>query len=177
MLEALGYEPQNPYCWMLIKAVCVCLPKEGLGELETERGVFRLNKPHCFTPQHILTLHFACVDTSQRRTGTSPGTKISIQGKKPTFSTGRKWALCGSGGARPRTRIHPLHSAGTHLLRPAQHMSLRARDAQIQDPLLLLQCLKKTRLSTQSIRKEINSEYSLEGQMLKLKLQYAGHLI
>jgi len=25
--------------------------------------------------------------------------------------------------------------------------------------------------------KEINSEYSLEGQMLKLKLQYFGHLM
>ena len=33
------------------------------------------------------------------------------------------------------------------------------------------------RRSNQSILKEINSEYSLEGQMLKLKLQYFGHLI
>ena len=31
--------------------------------------------------------------------------------------------------------------------------------------------------SNQSILKEINLEYSLEGQMLKLKLQYFGHLI
>ena len=31
--------------------------------------------------------------------------------------------------------------------------------------------------SKQSILKEINSEYSLEGLMLKLKLQYFGHLI
>ena len=31
--------------------------------------------------------------------------------------------------------------------------------------------------SNQSILKEINSEYSLEGLMLKLKLQYLGHLI
>ena len=29
----------------------------------------------------------------------------------------------------------------------------------------------------QSIVKEINPEYSLEGLMLKLKLQYSGHLI
>ena len=29
----------------------------------------------------------------------------------------------------------------------------------------------------QSILKEINSEYSLEGLMLKLKLQYFGHLM
>ena len=31
--------------------------------------------------------------------------------------------------------------------------------------------------SNQSIRKEINSEYSLEGLMLKLKRQYFGHLM
>ena len=33
------------------------------------------------------------------------------------------------------------------------------------------------RRSNQSILEEINSEYSLEGLMLKLKLQYFGHLI
>ena len=33
------------------------------------------------------------------------------------------------------------------------------------------------RRSNQSILKEINPEYSLEGLMLKLKLQYIGHLI
>ena len=33
-----------------------------------------------------------------------------------------------------------------------------------------------TSWSNQSILKEINPEYSLEGQMLKLKLQYFGHL-
>ena len=33
------------------------------------------------------------------------------------------------------------------------------------------------RRSNQSIRKEINPEYSLEGLLLKLKLQYFGHLI
>ena len=33
------------------------------------------------------------------------------------------------------------------------------------------------RRSNQSILKEINSEYSLEGLMLKLKLQYSGHLM
>ena len=34
----------------------------------------------------------------------------------------------------------------------------------------------KARQSNQSIPKEINPEYSLEGLMLKLKLQYFGHL-
>ena len=33
------------------------------------------------------------------------------------------------------------------------------------------------RRSNQSILKEINPEYSLEGWMLKLKLQYFGHLM
>ena len=34
-----------------------------------------------------------------------------------------------------------------------------------------------SRRSNQSVLKEINPEYSLEGLMLKLKLQYFGHLI
>ena len=34
-----------------------------------------------------------------------------------------------------------------------------------------------TRRSNQSILKEINPEYSLEGLMLKLKFQYFGHLM
>ena len=34
-----------------------------------------------------------------------------------------------------------------------------------------------TRRSNQSILKEISCEYSLEGLMLKLKLQYFGHLM
>ena len=34
-----------------------------------------------------------------------------------------------------------------------------------------------SRISNQSILKEISPEYSLEGLMLKLKLQYFGHLM
>ena len=34
-----------------------------------------------------------------------------------------------------------------------------------------------TRRSNESILKEISPEYSLEGLMLKLKLQYFGHLM
>ena len=37
--------------------------------------------------------------------------------------------------------------------------------------------MQTERRSNQSILKEINPEYSLEGLMLKLKLQYFGHLI
>ena len=41
----------------------------------------------------------------------------------------------------------------------------------------LLRVLWIARRSNQSILKEINPKYSLEGLMLKLKLQYFGHLI
>ena len=37
--------------------------------------------------------------------------------------------------------------------------------------------LRTARRSNLSILKEISPEYSLEGVMLKLKLQYSGHLI
>ena len=41
----------------------------------------------------------------------------------------------------------------------------------------LLRVLWTLRRSNQSILKEINPEYSLEGLILKLKLQYFGHLV
>ena len=41
----------------------------------------------------------------------------------------------------------------------------------------LLRVPQTARRSNQSILKEISPEYSLEGLMLKLKLQYFGHLI
>ena len=40
-----------------------------------------------------------------------------------------------------------------------------------------MRVLWTTRRSNQSILKEISPEYSLEGLMLKLKLQYFGHLM
>ena len=41
----------------------------------------------------------------------------------------------------------------------------------------LLRVPWSTRRSNQSILKEISPEYSLEGLILKLKLQYSGHLM
>ena len=41
----------------------------------------------------------------------------------------------------------------------------------------LLRVPRTSRRSNQSILKEINPEYSLDGLMLKLKLQYFGHLM
>ena len=40
-----------------------------------------------------------------------------------------------------------------------------------------MRVLWTARRSNQSLLKEINLEYSLEGLMLKLKLQYFGHLM
>ena len=48
-----------------------------------------------------------------------------------------------------------------------QEMRFQSRDQ--EDPL--------ARKANQSILREINPEYSLEGLMLKLKLQYCGHLM
>ena len=42
---------------------------------------------------------------------------------------------------------------------------------------MLEKTLQSARRSNQSILKEINPEYTLEGFMLKLKLQYFGHLM
>ena len=41
----------------------------------------------------------------------------------------------------------------------------------------LLRVLRTAQRSSQSILKEISPEYSLQGLMLKLKLQYFGHLM
>ena len=43
--------------------------------------------------------------------------------------------------------------------------------------MVLEKTLETARKSNQSILKEISPEYSLEGLMLKLKLQYFGHLM
>ena len=40
-----------------------------------------------------------------------------------------------------------------------------------------MRVLWTARRSNQSVLKEINPEYSLEGLLLKLKLQYFGHLM
>ena len=42
---------------------------------------------------------------------------------------------------------------------------------------MVLEKTLESSLDCKSILKEINPEYSLEGLMLKLKLQYSGHLM
>ena len=47
----------------------------------------------------------------------------------------------------------------------------------LESPKTLLRVPWTARRSNQLILKEISTEYSLEGLMLKLKLQYFGHLM
>ena len=59
----------------------------------------------------------------------------------------------------------------------AQQGTLKLVDLLSEVNLRLLRVPWIARRSNQSILKEINPEYSLEGLMLKLKLQYFGHLM
>ena len=60
-------------------------------------------------------------------------------------------------------------------LKKAEHWKIDAFELWCRRRLLRVPCT--ARRSNQSILKEINPEYSLEGLMLKLKLQYFGHLM
>jgi len=51
------------------------------------------------------------------------------------------------------------------------------RDRFLESTLLNKVRFNQSRRSNQSILKEISPEYSLEGLILKLKLQYVGHLM
>ena len=68
-----------------------------------------------------------------------------------------------------------MYGCESWTIRKAEHQRIEA---------FKLQCWRKllrvpwtARRSNQSILKEISAEYSLEGPMLKLKLQYFGHLM
>ena len=63
----------------------------------------------------------------------------------------------------------------THLIKKAEHRRTDAFEFWCWRRLLRVSWT--ARRSNHSVLKEINSEYSLEGLMLKLKLQYFGHLI
>ena len=81
-----------------------------------------------------------------------------------------------------------MYSSLTHsffLRDPHQFISMYVKKAECQRiDAFDLWCWRRllrvpwtARRSNQSILKEINSEYSLEGLLLKLKLQYFGHLM
>ena len=68
-----------------------------------------------------------------------------------------------------------MHACDSWTIKKAEHRRIDAFELWCWRRLLRIPWT--ARRSNQSILKEINPEYSLEGWMLKLKLQYFGHLI
>ena len=76
-----------------------------------------------------------------------------------------------------KTMVFPvvMHRCESWAIKKAEHQRIDAFELWSWRRLLRVPWTK--RRSYQSILKEINPEYSLEGLMLKLKLQYFGHLM
>ena len=74
-------------------------------------------------------------------------------------------------------KVFPLVMYGCEswTIKKAGHQKIDALELWCQRR--LLKVLWTARRSNQSIVKEISPEYSLEGLMLKLKLQYFGHVM
>ena len=68
-----------------------------------------------------------------------------------------------------------MYGCESWTIKKAEHQSIDAFELWCRRR--LLRVLWTAKRSNQSILKEINPEYSLEGLMLKLKLQYFGHLM
>ena len=82
------------------------------------------------------------------------------------------------------TKIHPvkamafpvvMYGCESWTIKKAEHQRIDAFELWCWRRLLWVPWT--ARKSNQSIKKEISPEHSLEGQMLKLKLQYFGHLM
>ena len=75
------------------------------------------------------------------------------------------------------TMVFPVVMYGCEnwTIKKAEHQRIDAFELWCWRRLLRVPCTE--RRSSLSILKEISPEYSLEGQMLKLKLQYFGHLL
>ena len=68
-----------------------------------------------------------------------------------------------------------MYGCESWTIKKAEHQKIDAFELQYRRR--LLRAPWTARRSNQSILKEISPEYSLEGLMLKLKLQYFGHLM
>ena len=76
-----------------------------------------------------------------------------------------------------KAKIFPvvMYGCESWTIKKADHQRIDAFELQCWRRLLGVP--RTARRSNQSILKEISPEYSLEGLMLKLKLQYFGHLM
>ena len=68
-----------------------------------------------------------------------------------------------------------IHGCGSWTIKKAEHQRIDTFELRCWRRLLRVTWI--ARRSNHSILEEINPEYSLEGLMLKPKLQYFGHLI
>ena len=82
------------------------------------------------------------------------------------------------------TKVHPvkaivfpvvMYGCESWTIKKAEHQRIDGFELWCWKRLLRVPCT--ARRSNQSILKEISPEYALEGLMLKLKLQYFGHLM
>ena len=96
------------------------------------------------------------------------------------------WGVSASFGGLVKTQIAELLTLSSHPVELEQglRMCCWSREPHIWERLIELWCWRRllrvpwtARRSNQSILKEISPEYSLEGLVLKLKLQYSGHLM
>jgi len=76
-----------------------------------------------------------------------------------------------------KARVFPIVMYGCEswIIKKAEHQRIDAFELWCWRRLLRVPWT--ARRSNQSVLKEINPEYSLEGLMLKMKLQYFGHLM
>ena len=77
-------------------------------------------------------------------------------------------------GIFPTQGLNPGHRCESCIIKKAEHWRIDAFELWCWGRLLRIPW---TIRSNESILKEINPEYSLKGPMLKLKLQYFGHLM
>ena len=68
-----------------------------------------------------------------------------------------------------------MYGCESWTIKRAEHQRIRVFELWCWKRFLKVPCT--VRRSNQSALKEVNSEYSLKGLMLKLKLQYFGHLM
>ena len=76
-----------------------------------------------------------------------------------------------------KAKVFPvvMHGYANWTIKKAEHLRIDAFELWFWRGVLRVPWTAKR--SNQSVLKEISPEYSLEGQMLKLKLQYFGHLM